>query len=61
MLIIYFILYISTLLKVTIATPESDLIARLNSSLSVTEDILADIFDDWQISKYPNFLQVFYI
>ncbi len=36
---------------------EDELRNRLNAALVATEGLLADIFDDWQIDKYPNFLQ----
>lgn len=36
---------------------EDELRNRLNTALVATEALLADIFDDWQIDKYPNFLQ----
>ena len=48
----------SLLLAVSSLTIEEDLLHRLNQSLVVTEDILADIFDEWQIEKFPNFLRV---
>jgi len=60
MMLLLFLAAILLLLEASFAgSAEDDLKRRLAAGLKATEALLADIFDEWQIEKYPNFLQVF--
>ena len=54
--IIFSILCLAGCLLATFAINE-ELVAKLDASASTTKKSIDDIFNEWQIDKYPNFLK----